>query len=112
MAQIRDIKERIDSVKKTKKITQAMKMVAAAKFKRASKRIQKSRRYLNELELLLSYITDKNIDPESPYFSGNTSQKHLLILITGDRGLCGGFNRGISREMEQYIKESHAENHI
>lgn len=105
MAQTRDIKNRIGSVKKTQKITQAMKMVSAAKFKRASDRVLKARSYSNELENILSFTTvQSDGDSISPYLEANpNANKDAVIIITGDRGLCGGFNSNIIKYAENFL---------
>lgn len=105
MAQTREIKNRIGSVKKTQKITQAMKMVSAAKFKRASNRVLKARSYSQELENILSFTTVKNDgDRISPFLESNPeAKKDAVILITGDRGLCGGFNSNIIKYCETFL---------
>ena len=107
MSQLRDIKDRIDSVKKTRKMTQAMKMVAAAKFKRFSVRALSSRSILGDLDLAIAHvINDQQGLIESNFLTTYDVNRELLIFITGDRGLCGGFNSNIIKFLMQYIKNS------
>jgi len=105
MAQLRDVKDRIDSVKKTRKMTQAMKMVAASKFKRASEKAVSFRPYLDELEALFK-LSLSGTDQSNPLIVGNTSNKEAVILVAGDKGLCGGFNANILKSMDNYLKQS------
>ena len=95
MASLDDLKKRITSVKSTQKITKAMKMVAAAKLKRAQDSAEKGRPYsekMNNVILNLSKgISDKESAPK--LLSGTGEEKvHLCVVMTSDRGLCGGFN--------------------
>lgn len=106
MAQLRDIKQRIDSVQKIRKMTQAMKMVAASKFKRASARVSQSTSYLSELESIIEVLASQGEgDLDSPLFVENQSSRTLIILLTGDRGLCGGFNTNIIKYAEKVCAE-------
>lgn len=105
MAQLRDIKNRIDSVKKTRKITQAMKMVAAAKFKRATEATIKARPYLSTLEGILADFSKRaDLSALPQLMVDNNSDTDVVIVISGDRGLCGGFNANIIKFAEKQIK--------
>ena len=100
MASLDDLKKRIASVKSTQKITKAMKMVAAAKLRRAQESAEKGRPYsekMNNVILNLSYsISDKENAPK--LLSGTGKDKiHLCVIMTSDRGLCGGFNSNICK---------------
>ena len=89
----REIKDRITSVEKTNKITQAMKMVSAAKFKRNLKSLDHVKEYGEGLEDILESLTKRLFDDELPlYFQKNDSPQVAIIVISSDRGLCGGFN--------------------
>ncbi|MEK9658020.1 MAG: ATP synthase F1 subunit gamma [bacterium] len=99
MSKLRDLKARIESVKKTKKMTQAMKMVSAAKFKRASYQILAFRPYFDSFTSLLDTIKNNSQESdEHPLFFDNGNKKHVVIVLTGDRGLCGGFNMAVAKE--------------
>ena len=108
MASLDDLKKRITSVKSTQKITKAMKMVAAAKLKRAQESAEKGRPYsekMNNVILNLSNgISDKETAPK--LLSGTGKDKiHLCVVMTSDRGLCGGFNSNIIKKAKTYFVE-------
>ncbi len=106
MASLDDLKKRITSVKSTQKITKAMKMVAAAKLKRAQESAEKGRPYsekMNNVILNLSNgISDKSNAPKLLSGSGK-EQIHLCVVMTSDRGLCGGFNSNIIKKAKSYF---------
>ncbi|MDB3904178.1 F0F1 ATP synthase subunit gamma [Candidatus Pelagibacter sp.] len=106
MASLDDLKKRIASVKSTQKITKAMKMVAAAKLRRAQESAEKGRPYsekMNNIILNLSSgITDKENAPKLLSGSGN-DKVHLCVVMTSDRGLCGGFNSNIIKKAKSYF---------
>jgi F-type H+-transporting ATPase subunit gamma len=100
MATLKALKTRITSVKSTQKITKAMKMVAAAKLRRAQQAAEAARPYAERMEAVVSSVVAKvAIGPESPKLLAGTGADacHLLILCTSDRGLAGGFNSNIVR---------------
>ncbi len=108
MASLDDLKKRIASVKSTQKITKAMKMVAAAKLRRAQENAEKGRPYsekMNNIILNLSNsITDKENAPK--LLMGTGEEKiHLCIVMTSDRGLCGGFNTNIIKKAKAYFNK-------
>jgi F-type H+-transporting ATPase subunit gamma len=108
MATLDDLKKRIASVKSTQKITKAMKMVAAAKLRRAQENAEKGRPYsekMNNIILNLSSgVSDKENAPK--LLSGTGEEKvHLCIVLTSDRGLCGGFNTNIIKKAKVYFKK-------
>jgi F-type H+-transporting ATPase subunit gamma len=106
MASLDDLKKRITSVKSTQKITKAMKMVAAAKLKRAQENAERGRPYsekMNNVILNLSGgISDKENAPKLLSGSGK-EQIHLCVIMTSDRGLCGGFNSNIIKKAKTYF---------
>ena len=98
MPNLKDLKIRIESVKSTRKITKAMQMVAAAKFRKAQEVAEQARPYAERMAKVLDKLTMKNIDKSSgsPLLVGNgRSEKFLVIVATSERGLCGGFNSSI-----------------
>jgi F-type H+-transporting ATPase subunit gamma len=100
MASLKALKMRISSVKSTQKITKAMKMVAAAKLRRAQQAAEAARPYAERMEAVVSSVVSKvAIGPESPKLLAGTGKDgtHLLIVCTSDRGLAGGFNSNIVR---------------
>ena len=108
MASLDDLKKRISSVKSTQKITKAMKMVAAAKLRRAQEKAEKGRPYsdkMNNIILNLSNgITDKENAPKLLAGSGE-NKIHLCVVLTSDRGLCGGFNTNIIKKAKSYFQK-------
>ena len=107
MASLDDLKKRISSVKSTQKITKAMKMVAAAKLRKAQENAEKGRPYskkMNNIILNLSSgISDKENAPK--LLSGTGEDKtHLCVVMTSDRGLCGGFNSIVTRTLRDKIE--------
>ena len=108
MASLDDLKKRIASVKSTQKITKAMKMVAAAKLRRAQESAEKGRPYsikMNNIILNLSGgISDKENAPKLLSGTGN-DQVHLCVIMTSDRGLCGGFNSNIIKKAKSFFSK-------
>ena len=108
MASLDDLKKRIASVKSTQKITKAMKMVAAAKLRRAQESAEKGRPYstkMNNIILNLSHgISDKENAPKLLSGTGN-DQVHLCVIMTSDRGLCGGFNSNIIKKAKSFFSK-------
>ena len=112
MASLDDLKKRIASVKSTQKITKAMKMVAAAKLRKAQESAEKGRPYsekMNNVILNLSKgISDKENAPKLLSGTGN-DKIHLCVVMTSDRGLCGGFNSNIIKKAKSYFSKILAE---
>ena len=115
MASLDDLKKRISSVKSTQKITKAMKMVAASKLRRAQENAEKGRPYsdkMNNIILNLSNsISDKENSPKLLTGSGD-NKVHLCIVMTSDRGLCGGFNTNIIKKAKSYFQKIQDEGKI
>lgn len=106
MPSLRDYRDRIKSVKSTRKITSAMKMVAASKLRRAQEQAEASQPYARSMsEMLARLASNVTITPSSPKLLAGTGsdQRHLLILVTADRGLCGGFNAYAVKALRQKI---------
>ncbi|MDD3050459.1 MAG: ATP synthase F1 subunit gamma [Candidatus Cloacimonetes bacterium] len=104
MANLRDIHNRIDSIKNTKQITNAMKMVAAAKLRKAQERIVGARPYANYIDRMIRTVRKKNRTSEHPLFEESVSTATaLLLVVTSDRGLCGSFNSNIIKTAMRYI---------
>lgn len=107
MASLKDLRNRISSVKSTQKITSAMKMVAAAKLRRAQEQAEASRPYAERMDRMLgslaASVAGKAGAPALLAGSGK-DDVHLIIVGTADRGLCGGFNSSIARESRNQIK--------
>jgi F-type H+-transporting ATPase subunit gamma len=104
MASLKDMRNRIASVKATRKITKAMQMVAAAKLRRAQEAAQAARPYAERMDGVLANLASKVADKNgaSPLLVGTgKDQVHLMIVMTAERGLCGGFNSNISKLARQ-----------
>ena len=108
MASLDDLKKRIVSVKSTQKITKAMKMVAAAKLKRAQDSAEKGRPYSDKMNNIIlnlsSSISDKENAPKLLVGTGE-EKVHLCVVLTSDRGLCGGFNSNIIKKAKSYFEK-------
>ena len=106
MPSLKDLRVRIGSVKSTQKITSAMKMVAAAKLRRAQEQAEASRPYAERMERMLASLAQGAADqPGAPALLAGSGKDevHLLVVATADRGLCGGFNSNIAREARRRI---------
>ena len=112
MPSLDDLRKRIKSVKSTQKITKAMKMVAAAKLRKAQENAEKGRPYsekMNNIILNLSNsITEKENAPKLLVGTGN-EKVHLCIVLTADRGLCGGFNTNIVKKAKSFFEKIKSE---
>ena len=105
MPSLKDLKNRIGSVKSTQKITSAMKMVAAAKLRKAQEQALASRPYTSLMDSVVSKISHKAIGSSIDLLSGKEIKTHLLVVFSADRGLCGGFNGSITRTVRSEIKK-------
>ena len=109
MAGLKEVRERIKSVKSTQQITKAMKLVSASKLKKAQDRIVKMRPYSAKLQDVLSNIM-ANVNVSELSLSYNIERpvnKVLLVIITSDRGLCGGFNANLIKTTRKLIRENY-----
>ena len=105
MASLKDLRDRIGSVKNTRKITSAMKMVAAAKLRRAQDQAEASRPYAERMERMLGDLASRS-SSDLPLIAGTgKNDTHMIILGTADRGLCGGFNANLVKEARKMILE-------
>ena len=113
MPSLKDLRNRITSVKSTQKITKAMKMVAAAKLRKAQENAEKSRLYSEKMNEIIanlkSSITDKSSAPRL-LIGNNDNNTILCVIMTADRGLCGGFNSNICKKSKEYINNLLKEN--
>jgi F-type H+-transporting ATPase subunit gamma len=112
MASLKDLRNRIASVKSTQKITSAMKMVAAAKLKRAQEQAEAARPYAERMERMLGSLAASLAGRAgvSPMLAGTgTDDVQLIVVMTSDRGLCGGFNTSIVRRARQLALQLRAE---
>jgi len=109
MATLREIRRRISGVKSTQKITKAMKMVAAAKLRRAQDGVIAARPYARKLKELLQHLAGKVDVTAHPLFAPRPVSNVAIIIVSADRGLCGAFNSNIIRAAASHIRANHAE---
>ena len=108
MASLKELRDRIDSVKSTRKITSAMKLVAGARLKKAQLAAKASRPYATRMQEIVNNITGSIKNPENfpDIIKGKQTDKiHLIVLMTSDRGLCGGFNSSLAKLAKKKINE-------
>src|SRR5438094_698699 len=106
MPPLKIIRKRIASVKSTQQITKAMKMVAAAKLRRAQAAILEARPYAQQLQEILASLAARAGGEEAhPLLARREEKRVLLVTLTSDRGLCGGFNANIARRAERFAEE-------
>lgn len=106
MPNLKDIQRRIGSVKKTQQITRAMRMVAGAKLRRAQTAIEAARPYAERMQATLAEIARSQRDAEHPLLESRESVKKLeVVVVTSDRGLCGGFNASAAKHARAMIEQ-------
>src|SRR5262249_20317583 len=105
MATLRDIRRRIRSVESTQKITKAMKLVAAAKFRRAQARTRAARPSATKRRELLSALGGRPEGAAPPLLARRTTGRKRLVIVTADKGLCGAFNSNILRASLHFLRE-------
>ena len=112
MASLKDLKTRINSVKSTQKITAAMKMVAAAKLRRAQDAAESGRPYSNRMRQVIGNLAQRADATSAPQLlvGNGKDQTHLLVVLSADRGLCGGFNGTVTRQTRAEVARLRAEN--
>ena len=112
MASLKDLKTRINSVKSTQKITAAMKMVAAAKLRRAQDAAESGRPYSTRMRQVIGNLASKADASSGPQLlvGNGKDQTHLLVVMSADRGLCGGFNGTVTRQTRAEVARLQAEN--
>src|ERR1700704_4668058 len=107
MPNLLDIRRRIKSVKNTQQITKAMKMVSAAKRKRAQDRVVTARPFANKMQEVLTGLADRtDEDFHHPLLDARGDERYLLVLITADKGLCGAFNTNLIKAAQSFIREN------
>src|SRR6056297_747494 len=107
METMRDIKRRISSVKNTKKITRAMKMVSAAKLQNSQKYARNAKPFFNKTRKILSDVYKfSGIKDEHPLLKKSEGEKKLLIVISGDRGLCGAYNARVIDAAKSFLENN------
>ena len=112
MANLLDIRRRIKSVKNTQQITKAMKMVSAAKLKRAQDRVINARPFANKMSEVLSELAAQTAEEfHHPLLDARGDERYLVVLVTADKGLCGAFNANLLKATQAFLKE-HADKKI
>ncbi len=105
MPNLQDIKRRITSVKNTQQITNAMKMVSAAKLQRAQDNVMATRPYAERMEFVVEHLEARVKPTAHPLLAPRTEGKTLVVVMTSDRGLCGGFNSNVQRMALEQIRD-------
>ncbi len=111
MANLRDIRNRIESIKNTQQITRAMKMVAAAKLRKAQDRIIETRPYASKMKEVVGRLVKNSTGENVLLNEPETTDNVLFIVVSSDRGLCGAFNNNLFKKVESTIEEDYAEYH-
>jgi F-type H+-transporting ATPase subunit gamma len=107
MPNLLDIRRRIKSVKNTQQITKAMKMVSAAKLRRAQERVVTARPFANKMAEVLGELAKRtDEDFHHPLLDYRGDQRYLLVLITADKGLCGAFNTNLTKAAQTFMREN------
>jgi len=106
MPNLRDVKQRIRSVKNTEQMTKAMKLVSASKLRKAQAAIQTARPYAHKMRDVMNHLVARCNKDLHPLLDNRTGNRVLLVVITADRGLCGAFNSNIVKMTQKLIKEN------
>lgn len=109
MANIKELKKKIKSTKGTFKITRAMKLVSASKLNRAQVRILGLRPYSTELEETVRTVSALAVDYTNEYFTPKDNKKSVVLVISSDKGLCGGYNSSLAKTVRRFIGETQGE---
>ena len=110
MANLKEIRTRITSVNSTMQITSAMKMVSAAKLKRAQNAVTQMRPYAEKLQEILSNVSGSIDTADNPYIKEREEKNILIVALTSNRGLCGGFNNNVIKQVKKLVAEYGASN--
>ncbi len=102
---VQSLKKRIESITNTKQITRAMKMVAAAKLQKAEERAENAQIYTDRIEKVLNNLLAEDIDYRHPLMEEREVEKIRILLVSGDRGLCGSFNHNVIDEAHSFVEE-------
>ena len=108
MPSLDDLRKRISSVKSTQKITKAMKMVAAAKLRKAQEMAENGRPYSDKMNVIIQNLSKAINDPSNApklLIGSGDDKTHLCVVMTADRGLCGGFNTNIVKQAKNYFNK-------
>ncbi len=105
MPSLLDMRRRIKSVKNTQQITKAMKMVSAAKLRRAQDKVVAARPYAQKMAEVLGNLSANVGDFSHPLLDGRGDEKYLIVLVSADKGLCGGFNANLMKAVQNFLKQ-------
>src|SRR5581483_3586664 len=105
MANLQDLRRRVRSVRNMQKITRAMKLVAAAKLRRAQERVVAARPYANTMMRVLGRLAGRAGDYRHPLLDPRGDEHYVAVLVTSDKGLCGGFNTNLNKAAQQFLRE-------
>jgi F-type H+-transporting ATPase subunit gamma len=111
MAAGKEIRGKIKSVENTKKITKAMEMVAASKMRKAQERMRAARPYAEKIRSLAANLSKATPEYKHPFLVSNDGVKSGFIVVTTDKGLCGGLNTNVLRAVTVKLRESQAAGH-
>ena len=106
MANLQDLRRRVRSVRNMQKITRAMKLVAAAKLRRAQERVVAARPYANTMTRVLARLAARAGDYRHPLLDPRGDEHYVVALITADKGLCGAFNTNLNKAMQQFLRDN------
>src|SRR5437773_1138972 len=110
MANLQDLRRRVRSVRNMQKITKAMKMVAAARLRRAQERVVAARPYAKTMMRVLGALAERAGDFHHPLLDQRGDEHLVVALVTSDKGLCGGFNTNLIKAAQQFIREHPGKN--
>ena len=106
MANLKEIRTRITSVNSTMQITSAMKMVSAAKLKRAQNAVVQMRPYAEKLQEILANVSSSIDTADNEFIKPREEKKILIVALSSNRGLCGGFNNNVIKQVKKIAEES------
>ena len=108
MAAGKEIRGKIKSVENTRKITKAMEMVAASKMRKAQERMRAARPYSDKIRNIAAHLSQANPEYTHPFMESNDAKTTGFIVVTTDKGLCGGLNTNVLRILTTKLKDKHA----
>ena len=109
MPSLKDLKNRISSVKSTQKITKAMQMVAASKMRRAQERMQATRPYAEKIQNVISHLAHAHPEYHHPFLAEREVRRVGVIIVSTDRGMCGGLNINLFKQVITAMKNWHTD---
>lgn len=110
MANLKEIRAKVTSIKSTQKITRAMEMVAASKMIKAQERMAKGKPYAENMQRVIAHLVQSNSEYKHPYMVERAKKKVGYIVVTSDRGLAGGLNINLFKKLVNHVKEQEAQN--